>query len=95
MYSGLIPYSIVGIVLVLCVGSLALWRKVISSHEDDTLHVLDNTGVIPHQTAIAHRLAVIDWWGEILTIVTVIYLLIVVAMYAYEYWVHSSLISGT
>ncbi len=95
MYSELIPFTIFGIVLVLAVGSLAVWRRVIASHEDDTLHVLDATGAVPHQTSMAHKLDVIDRWGQILTIVTVIYLLIVLAMYGYQYWSHASVITPT
>ena len=88
-----IPFVMLGIVLVLGVGSLALWRRVIASHEDDTLHVLDNTGAIPHhQLAVSHKLEVVDRWGEILTIVAAVYLLAMAAIYAYQYWIQASAI---
>ncbi len=95
MYSDLIPFAIFGIVLVLGVASLAVWRRIIASHEDDTLHVLDGAGAIPHQTAMAHKLDLIDRWGQVLTIATIIYLLIVLAMYGYQYWSHASVITPT
>jgi hypothetical protein len=91
MISDWFPFAILGLVLVLGVASMALWRRAIASHEDDTLHVLDNTGAIPHhQLAISHRLEVIDWWGEILTIVAVVYLLAMAGIYAYQYWIQAS-----
>ncbi len=91
MGSYLTPLSIVGIILCICVMSLAVWRKVLSTHEDDTLHVSD-TGAIPHQLTLAHKLEVIEKWTKIATIVTAIYLICLITLYAYDYWVRSSAI---
>jgi hypothetical protein len=86
----LIPYFILGIVLVLAVIALAVWRKVVAGQEDDTLHVLAEPSVITHQVSVAHKLEVIDKWGKLLTIVTTLYLIAVVVFYAYQHWVKTS-----
>ena len=54
----LTPFSIFGIGLVLSVIVLAVWRKVIAKHEDDTLHVLADSSVIAQQVSIAHKLEI-------------------------------------
>ena len=86
MYSSLMPFTILGVVLGLGVLSLAIWRWIAASHEDDTLHVLEASYAVPRQSALAHKLDVIDKWGEFLTIVTVVYAIILAIMYARRYW---------
>lgn len=73
------------------VAALAIYRKTISSHEDDTLHVSASTVVnVSHQADVAHRLEVIDRWGKLLTVIAAVYGLALGALYTYQMWVEGS-----
>jgi hypothetical protein len=73
------------------VVALAIYRKTISSHEDDTLHVSASTNVnITQQADVAHRLEVVDRWGKLLTVVAAVYGLALAAAYTYQMWVEGS-----
>ena len=66
-------------------AGLALYRKLISLREDDLIHVgPGEEKFIPQQLAMAHRMAVIDRWGEILTVLTIAFGLIAGAVYLYQ-----------
>ena len=65
--------------------ALIIYRKTISSHEDDTLHVRDKTATM-QQNTVAHKLEVIDKWGKILTVIAVLYGLVVAAVYFFNVW---------
>jgi len=86
----LLPLILFGIILVLAVASLAVWRKMIAMSEDDSLHVLADSNLIPKQEAVAHKLDAIDKWGKIMTIVAVVYAFLVVAFFVYQQWVRST-----
>jgi hypothetical protein len=94
MDNSILPFTVIGIVLGLGVLSLAIWRWIVASHEDDTLHVLEASNVVSQQTVVAHKLEVIDRWGKLLTLVTVVYAIILLVMYAHQYWDRASRISG-
>jgi hypothetical protein len=66
-----------------------VWRKRVSSNEDDTLHVLADGAAVPQQTVVAHKLEVIDRWGKVVTIFTVVYLILFGVLYFYQVWVQS------
>lgn len=70
---------------------LALYRKLVSSQEDDTLHVgeFDATQVA-QQTSIASRLAFVDKWGVALTIIVVAFGAVLAGIYLYHQWISSS-----
>jgi len=85
----LMPYFVTWVVLAAAVIVLIVWRKAVSSHEDDTLHVLDG-GAVSHQVDVTHKLDAIDKWGKILTAITVIFGLILGAIYMYQSWVSMS-----
>jgi hypothetical protein len=52
--------------------ALALYRKVLSSKERDVVHLADSEEKeIPKQVALAAKLAWIDRWGKVLTVVVV------------------------
>jgi hypothetical protein len=70
------------------VVALLVKRKMIASHEDDSLHVLDGGGA--NQSVIAQKLEQIDKWGKILTVVVVIYGVILGAAFAYQAWIQTS-----
>jgi hypothetical protein len=64
---------------------LIIYRKVVSSREDDTIHVLDNRATA-QQNVVAHKLEVIDKWGKILTAVAFLYGLVVAVVYFFNVW---------
>jgi hypothetical protein len=84
------PLFFIGLALVVAVLLLALTRRIVAKQEDDTLHVLAGPGVIQHQVALAHRLAVIDRWGIALTIATAAYVVAVFVLFECQYWLQSS-----
>ena len=89
MNISLIPFIVLWIVLAAVVLAMILWRQVVSRHEDENLHVMD-TGAVSHQVEIAHKLDVIDKWGKLLTIITVVYGLVLGALYLYRSWIEMS-----
>jgi hypothetical protein len=83
------PYFVTWVVLAVVVIALIVWRKAVTSHEDDSLHVLDG-GAVSQQVNVSHKLDVIDRWGKILTAITVIFGLVLGAIYMYQSWVAMS-----
>lgn len=86
------PFIVLWIVLATTVIALIVRRKMVASHEDDTLHVLQGAP-ITQQVAVAHKLDQIDKWGKILTVIAVVLGLLVGAAYVYQVWVQSSQIN--
>lgn len=85
--SNLLPYAIAWAVLAVVVAALAIARKSISSHEDDSVHLGgDSAAAIPEQLAVAKKLTVIDKWGKILTVVLAITGLILAVLYGLQMW---------
>jgi len=84
----LFPLVIVWIVLALIVSALFLWRQAIARDEDDSLHVMH--GTITSQTSLSKKLDVIDKWGKILTVVTVVLGLVIAAAYIYGQFAHGA-----
>ena len=89
MHLNLIPFVAVWAVFAVGVIFLIGWRKMVASHEDETLHVMD-TGALSQQEVVAHKLDQIDKWGKILTAITVVYGLALGAYYMYQSWVDMS-----
>ncbi len=83
------PFLVLGALLALSVIVMIIWRQAVARSEDDTLHVLQERAV-PNQVAVANKLEVIDKWGKILTVITVIYLLVVGVLYVYQQWIQAS-----
>ena len=79
------PLLIVWIVLALVVLALFLWRQAIARDEDDSLHVMH--GTTSSQTTLSQKLDVIDKWGKIMTVVTVVLGLLIAAAYIYGQFV--------
>ncbi len=77
----LLPLLVVWSVLVLGVLALFVWRQAVARNEDDSLHVMH--GVITQQTSLAQKLDVLDKWGKIMTVVTVVVGLLIAAAYVY------------
>jgi hypothetical protein len=84
MNVNLLPYAVFWGALAIVVVFLIIYRKSVSSHEDDSIHL---EGTMPtEQVALAHRLASIDRWGKMLTIVAAVYGVALAAIYLYQIW---------
>jgi hypothetical protein len=84
----LLPLLVVWIVLALGVLTLFLWRQAVARSEDDSLHVIH--GTITSQTSLSARLDVIDKWGKVLTVITVVLGLVIAVAYVWGQFVHPS-----
>jgi hypothetical protein len=63
----------------------------VASKEDDSLHVSDSeTAVVGQQVVLSKRLASVDLWGKILTLIAAIYALALLGAYLYKGWTDSS-----
>jgi hypothetical protein len=85
----LMPYFVLWVALAAVVIGMIVWRKTVSSHDDETLHVLD-AGALSQQVSVSHKLETIDKWGKILTAIALVYGLILGAIYMYQSWVAMS-----
>lgn len=73
------------VVLVVATASLALYRKFVTMREDDYVHIAEGEEkLIPQQLEVAQKIAALDRWGEILTVVTAAYGLVIGALYLYQ-----------
>lgn len=85
-----VPFVISWAAFATVVIALAIYRKVVSSSEDDTLHVLHGASATVQQVAVAHKLESIDKWGKILTVATVLYGIGIGCLYFYQLWITQS-----
>ena len=87
-----VPFLVMWGLLAIAVLALFVWRKAVASGEDDNLHVMDGGSVEKSaaQATMAHRLEVIDRWGKIVTVVTIVYGLVLGGVYAWQSWVQNS-----
>lgn len=86
MNINLTPFVAGWLALACSIAGLALYRKLVSTREDDMLHVLDNESHMQKQAALAHRLDVVDHWGKILTGSAIIYGVLLAVGYFYQVW---------
>ena len=71
--------------------SLAMYRKFVARTEDDLVHLGDaDDRLVIQQKAMASRLEWIDRWERILTTATIVFGLIVGALYLYNGWMDSN-----
>lgn len=84
MNVNLLPYAVFWGVLAVVVVVLIIYRKSITSREDDSIHL--EGGMPAEQLALGHRLGVIDRWGKSLTVLTVVYGLALAGFYMYQIW---------
>ncbi|MCW5977709.1 MAG: hypothetical protein KIT09_06510 [Bryobacteraceae bacterium] len=81
----LLPHLIILAVITLIVAFLALYRNRVTRGEDDTIHVLDgDQRYVADQAKLAQRVAVIDRWGKILTVIAVVYAVALAGLYMYS-----------
>jgi uncharacterized membrane protein len=93
MSISLLPFAILWVILASAVIVLIVRRKMVASHEDDTIHMNAAGPAISDQVAVAGKLEQIDKWGKLLTVITVALGLLVAAAYVYQFWVNSAQIN--
>lgn len=87
----LTPWVIGWAVLTVIVIILAIYRWVVANQEDDSLHVSETeAAIVSQQVAVAKKLAAIDRWGKLLTIIAALYGLALLGAYLYQGWTDSS-----
>ena len=70
---------------------LAIYRNIVARSEDDSLHVRDtDASLVGQQVILGRKLATLDRWGEIFTIVVVILGVLLAASYLYNNLQNSS-----
>ena len=83
----LAPVVVIWAVLAIATLALALYRKLVSAPEEDLVHLgPGEERQIPGQLALAAKLAGIDRWGKILTVITIAIGLALAALYLYQAW---------
>ena len=74
---------------------MAIYRSIIAIHEDDSLRLKDEeAATVAEQTALGRRLDLLDRWGKILTVATIVLGLALASAYIYSGWVASERISA-
>ena len=88
-------YLATWIPLAVLVGVLAIYRNMMASHEDESIHVLDGDAPqVAEQVRLSHKLEVVERWGKILTTIVVIYGLAIGVMYLYYVWQQGAKLPG-
>jgi len=90
MKLGFTPFIVLETLLAIAVAALFAWRQSIARNEDDNIHVLHGATSVPNQVAMAQKLEVIDKWGKILTVITVVFGLLLGGAYLYNSFVRPS-----
>ncbi len=87
----LTPFVAIFVVLSAITLGLALYRKVVSSSEEDVVHLgPGEERAIPVQVQLAQKLSVIDRWGKTLTVVTLLLGIGIGCGYLYKAWLDPS-----
>jgi uncharacterized membrane protein len=92
MNMNFVPFLVLWALLAVSVLALFVWRKTVSSHEDDHLHVLGGASVAKsaEQTTVSQKLDFIDKWGKVLTVLTILYGVLIAGIYVWLSWVQNS-----
>ena len=89
MHINFTPFTILWALIALVVALMAGYRKTVSVHEDETLHI-GSPSENMHQVQVGHKLDVIDKWGKLLTVIAAVYGLLLLMAYTYQTWVQAS-----
>ena len=80
-----VPFTVLWALLAILVLALVVYRKMVSSKEQETLHLAD-LAEANHQAVIAQKLEWIDKWGKLLTVIAVLYGVLLAAAYTHHVW---------
>lgn len=86
----LFPFASMWVLMATTVIALFVWRKMVASKEDDNLHLVGGASAektAQQQAALAQKLELIDKWGKIVTVLTVVYGLVLCGFYAWQIWI--------
>src|ERR1041385_6871086 len=84
-------WVILWLVLGVGVAALAFYRRMVTSHEDDIVHVTSGqTRAVADQANFAQKVEKIDFWGKTLTVVLVVYGMVLGAWILYQLWIQSA-----
>ena len=83
----LFPFVVAWGILALVVIALGFMRKHVSAEEDDSVHLGGGAEqAVEHQQAVAKRLAAIDKWGKLLTVVLAVAAVALLIVYFMQMW---------
>ena len=80
-----VPFTVLWALLAIVVLAFVAYRKIVSSQEQETLHLAD-AAEANHQAVIGQKLEWIDKWGKLLTVIAVVYGVLLAAAYTYHVW---------
>lgn len=87
MPDNIMQLAIPWVVLTLIVIALAIYKKSLDSHVDESLHFgSEEDKLVKAQMVQSRRSDLAERWGKILTIVVFIYGAVIVGMIAYHQW---------
>jgi ABC-type Fe3+ transport system permease subunit len=86
----LIPFLVGWIVLGLIVIVLLVSRIRLAKRADASLDVLESEREAKQQMEMTKKLERIDWWGQVLTVVVVLYGIILAGIHIYQVWQQTS-----
>ena len=77
--------------LAVIVLALAIYRNLLASHEDESIHVSEaEAGQVVAQKQVFKKLNKVEFWGKLLTVVTILYGLAIAGAFLYEQWQKTS-----
>ena len=83
----LFPFAAAWGVLALVVIVLGFMRKHVTAEEDDTLHLGGGSEqAVAHQQDVAKKLAALDKWGKILTVLLAVTGVVLTIAYFMQMW---------
>lgn len=84
------PLGIIWACLLVALIGIVLYRKLMV-HEDDFVHLSDGESkAVSSQIEAARKLAVLDRWQTVLTVVTLASGVLLAVLYLYQLWIESS-----
>ncbi len=91
----LIAFVVIWIALAVAVAGLAIYRMVVGTREEDSIHLGEGEApVVGAQVKLFRKLESVERWGKALTVVTVLYGLAILAAYLYRAWQQSGKFPG-
>ena len=88
MHFSLTPFLVILLMLIAALILVAFWRKTVAVQEDPALHLgAAHARTAAEQVAVAKKLAQIDKWMKVLSVVAVVFGLLLGALALYKAWV--------